>query len=127
MKSFEFLKESEYSPEEYSDEAGMVKDNLHTIIRAMTDLCKELNDNEDIPEWAQEKIAQAKGMLVSVKDYMISQHEQGIQPTVAECTSGATGSSAFSSSMGGDGFGWSEFYKESSKPAAKRKSNMRKK
>lgn len=74
--------ESVASPEEYSDEAGMVKDNLHTIIRAMTELCTSLKDNEDIPEWAQEKIAQAKGMLVSVKDYMISQHEQGVQPTV---------------------------------------------
>lgn len=74
--------ESIASPEEYSDEAGMVKDNLHTIIRAMKDLCSSLKDNEDIPEWAQEKIAQAKGMLVSVKDYMISQHEQGVQPTV---------------------------------------------
>jgi hypothetical protein len=74
--------ESVASPEEYTDEAGMVKDNLHTIIRAMKDLCSGLKDNEDIPEWAQEKIAQAKGMLVSVKDYMISQHEQGVQPTV---------------------------------------------
>ena len=127
MKSFEFLKESEYSPEEYSDEAGMVKDNLHTIIRAMSDLCKEIKDNEDIPEWAQEKIAQAKSMLVSVKDYMISQHEQGIQPQVDECTSGASTSGSFASSTGGgDGFGWSEFYKESTKPTAKRKSNMRK-
>lgn len=74
--------ESVASPEEYSDEAGMVKDNLHTIVRTMTELCREIKDNEDLPEWVQEKIAQAKGMLVSVADYMISQHEQGVQPTV---------------------------------------------
>ena len=111
MKTTEFLKESNPSPEEYSDEAGMVKDNLHTIIRAMKDLCSSLKDNEDIPEWAQEKIAQAKGMLVSVKDYMISQHEQGVQPTVAEDASGGgTSSGGIATSMGGgDGFGKSIF------------------
>lgn len=74
--------ESVASPEEYSDEAGMVKDNIHTIVRTMTELCREIKDNEDLPEWVQEKIASAKGMLTSVADYMLSQHEQGVQPTV---------------------------------------------
>ena len=111
MKTTEFLKESNPSPEEYSDEAGMVKDNLYTKIRAMKELCSSLKDNEDVPEWAQEKIASAKGMLVSVKDYMISQHEQGVQPTVAEDASGgATASGAVVTSMGdGAGFGKSIF------------------
>lgn len=115
MKTNEFLKESNPSFEEYSDEAGMVKDNLHTIIRAMKELCSSLKDNEDIPEWAQEKIASAKGMLVSVKDYMISQHEQGVQPTVAEDASGgATASGAVATSMGGGaGFGKSIFMSRS--------------
>ena len=111
MKTTEFLRESNPSPEEYSDEAGMVKDNLHTIIRAMRELGNSLKNNEDIPEWAQEKIAAAKGMLVSVKDYMISQHEQGVQPTVSEDASGgATASGAVATSMGGGaGFGKSIF------------------
>ena len=111
MKPSEFIKESMPSPEEYSDEAGMVKDNLHTIIRSMQELCKSIKDNEDIPEWAQEKIASAKSMLVSVKDYMISQHEQGVQPTVSEDASGgATSSGAVATSMGGSaGFGKSVF------------------
>jgi hypothetical protein len=111
MKTTEFLKESNASPEEYSDEAGMVKDNLHTMIRAMKELCGSLKDNEDIPEWAQEKIAAAKGMLVSVKDYMISQHEQGVQPTVSEDASGGgTSAGGIATSMGdGAGFGKSIF------------------
>ena len=111
MKIQEFINESTASPEEYSDEAGMVKDNLHTIIRAMKELGNSLKNNEDIPEWAQEKIAAAKGMLVSVKDYMISQHEQGVQPTVSEDAScGATASGAVATSMGGGaGFGKSIF------------------
>jgi len=127
MKPSEFINESEYSHEEYSDEAGMVKDNLLTTIRMALELAKSLDDNEDLPEWCQEKIAVAKGMIVAVGDYILSQHEQGIQPTIGECTSGATGAGGIATSMGGgDGFGWSEFYKESTKPTAKRKSNMRK-
>jgi hypothetical protein len=115
MKTKEFLPESQPSAEEYTDEAGMVKDNLHTIIRAMKELGNSLKNNEDIPEWAQEKIASAKGMLVSVKDYMISQHEQGVQPTVAEDASGgATASGSVATSMGGGaGFGKSIFMSRS--------------
>jgi hypothetical protein len=94
MKTSEFIKES-YDSEEYNDEAGMVKSNIHIIVRAMTDLCRNLQDDENIPEWCQEKIASAKGMLVNVRDYMISQHEQGIQPTVSEnASSGATAAGA---------------------------------
>jgi hypothetical protein len=115
MKTKEFLPESQPSAEEYTDEAGMVKDNLHTIIRAMKELGNSLKNNEDIPEWAQEKIASAKGMLVSVKYYMISQHEQGVQPTVAEDASGgATASGSVATSMGGgEGFGKSIFMSRS--------------
>jgi hypothetical protein len=94
MKTSEFIKES-YDSEEYNDEAGMVKSNIHTIVRVMTDLCRHLKDNENMPEWCQEKIASAKGMLVNVREYMISQHEQGIQPTVSEnASSGATAAGA---------------------------------
>lgn len=92
------MKLSEFDHEdwkEYNDEAGMVKSNIHTIVRVMTHLCREIRDDENIPEWCQEKIAAAKGMLVGVMDYMVSQHEQGIQPTVNEnASSGATGAGA---------------------------------
>ena len=75
-----------------------------------------------IPEGAQEKIAQAKGMLVSVKDYMISQHEQDVQPTVAEDASGGgTSSGAVATSMGGGaGFGNSVFMKRTPTKAKKK-------
>ena len=69
---------------EYNDEAGMFKNNLQTIQRVSTHLEKEIYDNENLPEWCQEKIAQAKGMIVSVMDYMISQHENGIVDTIDE-------------------------------------------
>ena len=81
MKTTDFIKES-IDQAEYNDEAGMTKNSLHTVIRVATHLERELGDNENLPEWVQEKIAQIKGMMVSVMDYMISQHEMGKQEEV---------------------------------------------
>ena len=69
---------------EYDDEAGMFKNDLQTIQRVSRHLEKEILDNENLPEWCQAKIAQAKGMIVNVMDYMISQHENGETDTVEE-------------------------------------------
>lgn len=63
--------------DEYNNEEEMVKTNLHTIIRVSKHLENAIQENENLPEWVQEKIAQVKGMIVNVMDYMISQHEQG--------------------------------------------------
>jgi hypothetical protein len=76
MKPSEFVKES-VDQQEYNDEAGMAKNNLHTIVRTATHLEKALGDQENLPEWVQEKISQIKGMMVTVMEYMISQHEMG--------------------------------------------------
>jgi hypothetical protein len=81
MKTTDFIN-SYTENAEYDDEAGMVKNNLHTIIRVSTHLERAIGDNENMPEWCQEKIAQVKGMIVSVMDYMISQHEMGKQDEI---------------------------------------------
>lgn len=92
MKITEFIREDW---EEYNDEAGMVKTNLHTIARMCEVLDEHLADDENMAEWAQEKLAVVKSMIVAVTDYVISQHEQGIQPTIHENAScGATSSGA---------------------------------
>ena len=107
MKTNEFIKE-DY--EEYNDEAGMVKSNLHTIIRSAEELEQLIHDNENMAEWAQEKLAVVKSMIVTVKDYIASEHERCAAKTVAETTSGATSSGAVATSMGGGaGFGNSIF------------------
>lgn len=62
---------------EYSDEVGMIRTNLATMLHAMKELHDNLKPGENIPEWVQEKIANAKAMLVTAKDYMLSQHMQG--------------------------------------------------
>lgn len=69
---------------EYDDEAGMAHGNLHTIARAAQGLLDTIDDNENLPEWAQEKIAKVEGMLVAVWNYLQSQEEQGIDPEIAE-------------------------------------------
>jgi len=61
---------------EYDDEAGMAKDSLHTIMRHARELENCLRQNENLPEWVQEKIGQIKGMMTSVTDYIISTHER---------------------------------------------------
>ena len=65
---------------EYDDEAGMAQSNLLTSARAVQGLLDTIEDRDNLPEWAQEKIAKAEMMLVSVWDYLQSQKEQGIDP-----------------------------------------------
>lgn len=62
---------------EYSDEVGMVDNNLETIERAAEELESILQQGEDLPEWVEEKVSNAKAMLVSAKEYMASQHANG--------------------------------------------------
>ena len=65
---------------EYDDEAGMAQSNLITSARAVIGLLKTIDDRDNLPEWAQEKIAKAEMMLVGVWDYLQSQKAQGINP-----------------------------------------------
>lgn len=108
MKTKDFIRE-DY--EEYHDEAGMVKSNLHTIMRSAEELEQLIHDNENMAEWAQEKIAIVKSMIVTVKDYVASEHEKCSADNLAETASaGATASGAVATSMGGGaGFGKSVF------------------
>jgi hypothetical protein len=74
----------EGSDSEYNDEAGTAHGHLITISRAASGLMRTIDRNENLPEWAQEKIANAENMLVSVWDYLQSQEQRGINPTVNE-------------------------------------------
>jgi antitoxin (DNA-binding transcriptional repressor) of toxin-antitoxin stability system len=77
---------TEASNPEYDDEAGMAKSNLRTMARAVNGLMDTIGDNDNLPEWAQEKIAKAEMMTTSVWDYLLSQKEQGIDPKVENVT-----------------------------------------
>jgi hypothetical protein len=71
---------------EYDDEAGMAQSNLRTMARAVDGLIATIKDKDNLPEWAQEKIAKAELMTTGVWDYLLSQKEQGIDPKVAEAS-----------------------------------------
>lgn len=76
----------EFDSPEYNDEAGMAETNLLTLARAVKGLYDTIGDDDNLPEWCQEKIAKAEMMLVSVWDYLLSQKEQGIDPKVSEAS-----------------------------------------
>jgi len=69
---------------EYDREGDMVKDNLHTIRREATRLEKILGDNENLPEWVEDKLAQVKGMIMSASEYMQTQHERDVEDETGE-------------------------------------------
>jgi len=71
---------------EYDDEAGMAQSNLRTMARAVNGLIDTIKDNDNLPEWAQEKLAKAEMMTTSVWDYLLSQKEQGMDPKVTEAS-----------------------------------------
>ena len=61
-------------------EGHTLKNSLHTIARAASDLDKRLSVQSEFPEWVSEKIGAAKGMMVSVMDYLISSQEMQQEP-----------------------------------------------
>jgi hypothetical protein len=63
---------------------GVAEGNLHTLSRVVNGLLDTIDDNDNLPEWCQEKIAKAEMMLVSVWDYLQSQKERGIDPSISE-------------------------------------------
>ena len=69
---------------EYGAEGDYVKNELHTMVRVARDLEKHLRDNEDLPTWCIGKLSQAKGMVVSVMDYIMSEKERGLEAKTGE-------------------------------------------
>lgn len=57
---------------EYNDEVTMIKSHLKTMQRAIDCLDKTIKDNDNVPEWVQEKIAVSASMLDNVCAYMQS-------------------------------------------------------
>ena len=61
-------------------EGHTLKNSLHTIARAASELDKRLSVQSEFPEWVSEKIGAAKGMMVTVMDYLISSQEMQHDP-----------------------------------------------
>lgn len=73
--SRDILPKTTFEDEEYDDEAGMIKSNLHTAARAIHGLNEVIQSGDNVPEWVQEKIAIASDYFVTVWDYMLSERE----------------------------------------------------
>jgi hypothetical protein len=72
MKKFiEFVSE-EKDPNEYDQEGEMAITLLNNVIDAAEDLILLLEDDENLPEWAQAKITKAEDYLDGVRDYMMN-------------------------------------------------------
>lgn len=69
---------------EYDDEAGMAQGSLKTMSRAVNGLMDTIQQGDNLPEWAQEKLSLAEDYLTTVWDYLLSQKEQGVEPKIAE-------------------------------------------
>jgi hypothetical protein len=59
--------------EEYDNEGDMAKDQLFTIADAAEEIHDMLEDDTNLPEWAQNKITKAADYLDSVRDYLAAE------------------------------------------------------
>ena len=64
------LKKEAKDPGEYDKEGDMAKTQLKTMIDAAQELHDQLSDDENMPEWVQNKITKATDYIDSVRDYM---------------------------------------------------------
>jgi len=60
-------------PGEYDEEGDMAKTQLRTIADAAKELHDMLDDDENMPEWVQNKITKAADYIDSVRDYLKSE------------------------------------------------------
>jgi len=71
MKTFKNLRlKEDKDPNEYDQEGEMAKTQLKTIVRNAQDLMKMLGDDDNLPEWVQNKITKANDYLDSATDYL---------------------------------------------------------
>jgi len=77
MKTFKNLRlKEDKDPNEYDQEGEMAKTQLKTIMRNAQDLMKMLGDDDNLPEWVQNKITKANDYLDSATDYLKSNGDE---------------------------------------------------
>tara|TARA_B100000575_G_scaffold67062_1_gene51766 strand:+ start:3274 stop:4098 length:825 start_codon:yes stop_codon:yes gene_type:complete len=61
-----------FDPKEYDNEGEMAKDQLLIMSDAAGELHDMIDDEENLPEWCQNKITKAMDYVDTVRDYMIA-------------------------------------------------------
>ena len=60
-------------PGEYDEEGAMLKDQLDIIMDAADEMYDMVDDDENLPEWVQNKITKSADYIDSARDYLMSQ------------------------------------------------------
>ena len=84
MKDFANFIVEDKDPNEYDNEGEMAKSQLRTVMSAAEDLMNLLDDEDNLPEWAQGKITKAVDYLDSVRDYMASEAQDDLDEQFEE-------------------------------------------
>jgi len=63
-------------PGEYDQEGDMAKTQLRTIADAAKELHDMLSDDQNMPEWCQNKITKAQDYIDSVRDYLKAENDE---------------------------------------------------
>jgi len=84
MKDFANFIVEDKDPNEYDNEGEMAKTQLRTVVDAAEDLMNLLDDEDNLPEWAQGKITKAVDYLDSVRDYMTSEAQDDLDEQFEE-------------------------------------------
>ena len=84
MKDFVNFIAEDKDPNEYDNEGEMAKGQLRTVMSAAEDLMNLLDDEDNLPEWAQGKITKAVDYLDSVRDYMASEAQDDLDEQFEE-------------------------------------------
>jgi hypothetical protein len=84
MKDFTNFLAEDKDPNEYDNEGEMAKGQLRTVMSAAEDLMNLLDDEDNLPEWAQGKITKAVDYLDSVRDYMASEAQDDLDEQFEE-------------------------------------------
>lgn len=67
---------NENDPGEYDNEGSMAKNQLTSIINNSKEIKEMLSDNDNLPEWVQNKITKAEDYISTCKDYLKSEKAQ---------------------------------------------------
>jgi hypothetical protein len=83
VKTNDSIKEAK-DPNEYDNEGEMAKTQLRTIMRNAEEMMDLLDDEENLPEWVQNKITKASDYMTSAYNYMASEDDDDDKEDVKE-------------------------------------------
>ena len=101
-------------PGEYDNEGEMAKNQLKSILRDAGHMVKMFDDEENLPEWVQNKITKAQDYLQSAHSYMMGQDDDDndddeVKESVNEVGLGGTAGTAVqlgtAAAIGGAAYG----------------------